>query len=261
MIYKVLFGQGGGGSLSSMALVLGLIASSCQVAHAATDSNNAGGNYYSFKNLEKALNQMDQSSDWKQTYRQIAPSPKTIQGPGGEARYAFSSPSTQDRSFHTFFPWRNSAAGPETAAPDSGYAVSGSAGTTGVATPQSNPFDLSPFGVLHYLWDPTTYTSSSNPVSLVEVRNDLQVAQQQSAMAESAAKRAKYASTPQERQAAAQQARYYAQAAQQAAQRAQAVAQGGSSNPSDVAALASEEADRAVNAARQASSNVRISHW
>lgn len=259
MIDKVLLGL----AIAVCAVTAVAFSLTGQIAAAATDSGTASGNYYSFKNLEKALNQMDRSSNWKQTERQIMPSPKTIQGPNGESRYAFRSPSTQDRSFHTFFPWRNAAAAPAPApsASYSGYAVSGSAGTTGAAAPQNNPFDLSPFGVLHYLWDPTTYTSSSNPVSLVEVRNDLQVAQQQSALAESAAQRSKYASTPQERQEAAQQARYYAQAAKQAAQRAQEVAQSGSSNPADVAALASEEADRAVSAARQANSNLSISHW
>lgn len=50
-------------------------------------------------------------------------------------------------------------------------------------------------------------------------------------------------------------------AARAAAQRAQQVAEGGSSNPSDVANLASEEANRALNAARQASSNASGGGW
>jgi len=241
-------------------LLLGLHGSACEEVSAATQSN--GSPYYSFKNLEKVLNQqVDQPSDWRQEYRQIAPPARTIPGPQGESRYSFKNPNVVDRSFHTFFPWRGSQASPPSDPGYQGYAVSGSAGTSGAATPQSNPFNLSPFGILHYLWDPTTYTSSSNPVSLVEVRSDLQVAQQQSALAESAARRAKYASNPQERQEAAAQAKAYAVAARAAAQRAQEVAQAGSSNPAEVAALATQEADRAVSAARQATTNLNVGSW
>ena len=115
-----------------------------------------------------------------------------------------------------------------------------------------NPFNLSPFGVLHYLWDDTTYVSSANPVTLYQTQNELQTAQQYSNMAQAAASRAKYASNAEERAQAVQQAQYYAGLAKQAAQTAQQVSQSGSLNPSDVAAAAEQQAQQAQNFANQA---------
>lgn len=119
--------------------------------------------------------------------------------------------------------------------------------------PGGNPFNLSPFGILHYLWDDTTYVSSANPVTLYQTQNELQTAQQYSQMAQAAANRAKYAPSPQERAQAAQQAQYYAGIAKQAAQQAQQVSQSGSLNPSDVAAAAAAQAQSAQGFANQAS--------
>lgn len=115
-----------------------------------------------------------------------------------------------------------------------------------------NPFNLSPFGILHYLWDDTTYVSAANPVTLYQTQNELQTAQQYSRMAQAAASRARYAPTPQERSQAAQQSQYYAGLARQAAQQAQQVSQAGSLNPSDVAAAAAQQAQDAQSYATQA---------
>lgn len=115
-----------------------------------------------------------------------------------------------------------------------------------------NPFNLTPFGMLHYLWDDTTYVSAANPVTLYQTQSELQTAQQYSNMAQAAASRAKYARSPQERAEAAQQAQYYAEQAKQAAMQAQQVSQSGSLNPSDVAAAAVEQARAAQGAANQA---------
>ncbi|MBX9685360.1 MAG: hypothetical protein K2X27_01585 [Candidatus Obscuribacterales bacterium] len=115
-----------------------------------------------------------------------------------------------------------------------------------------NPFNLSPFGMLHYLWDDTTYTSSANPVTLYQTQNELQSAQQYSQMAQAAASRAKYARSPEERDQAAQQAQYYAGLAKKAALDAQQVSQAGSLNPADVAQAAVEQANQAQDYARQA---------
>jgi hypothetical protein len=112
----------------------------------------------------------------------------------------------------------------------------------------SNPFNLNPFGILHYLWDDTTYVSQSNPVALYGVQNDLQQVQQFSTMAQSAAKRARYAADAQERQQANAQARYYAQQAQLIARRAQQTAAAGSLDPASVAAMAAQEANNASQA-------------
>lgn len=118
----------------------------------------------------------------------------------------------------------------------------------------SNPFNLSPFGMLHYMWDDTTYTSPTNPVALYQVQNDLQIAKQQSQLAQSAAARAKYATTAAQRQQAAQQAHYYAQQAQIAAQRARNESQAGSLDPAQLANAAGNEAQQAADAANKAAS-------
>jgi hypothetical protein len=115
----------------------------------------------------------------------------------------------------------------------------------------SNPFNLNPFGILHYLWDDTTYVSQSNPVALYGVQNDLQRVQQFSTMAQSAAKRARYAADPQERQQANAQAHYYAQQAQLIASHAQQTAAAGSLDPASVAAMAAQEANNASQAVKR----------
>lgn len=124
-----------------------------------------------------------------------------------------------------------------------------------------NPFNLSPFQMLHYMWDDTTYTSDANPVSLFEVRNSLQVAQQDAQLAQSAATRARFATNPQEKEQAVQQAQYYADQARTAARQANADAQGGSLNPNEVASAAVNEADLAQQAATSATSNASARVW
>jgi len=214
-------------------------------------------------NLDKLMNQYDTPQSWKNVPAQMAPAAQQPAQPQvQEPPWARTPPSmTQFTSALSNSPiWR--AATPANA--HSGMPAQGWAATS--AVPQGiysgqNPFNLSPFGVLHYLWDDTTYTSSSDPVSLTEVRSDLQQAQQYSSMAESAATRAKYATNPQERQEAATQAQQYANMARAAANRANAVAEGGSSNPADVAALAQQVAAQAQAQASQASANAAGTHW
>lgn len=118
--------------------------------------------------------------------------------------------------------------------------------------PGGNPFNLSPFGMLHYMWDDTNYVSDANPVTLYQTQSELQTAQHYSQMAQAAASRAHYARNNQEREEAAQQSRYYASLAKQAARQAQQVAQSGSLNPAEVAQAAVEQANSAANYASQA---------
>lgn len=119
--------------------------------------------------------------------------------------------------------------------------------------PGGNPFNLSPFGMLHYLWDDTNYVSAANPVTLYQTQSELQAAQHYSQLAQAASNRVRYARSPQERDQAAQQAQYYAKMAKQAAQSAQQVSQTGSLDPADVARAAAEQASAAANYANQAS--------
>lgn len=116
----------------------------------------------------------------------------------------------------------------------------------------SNPFNLSPFGMLHYMWDDTTYTSPTNPVALYQVQSDLQIAKQQSQLAQSAAARAKYATDPKARQTAAQQAQYYARQSQLAAERARSESEAGSLDPAQLATSAANDANEAYAAAKKA---------
>lgn len=115
-----------------------------------------------------------------------------------------------------------------------------------------NPFNLSPFGMLHYLWDDTTYVSAANPVTLYQTQNELQTAEHYSQMAQAASSRVRYARNPEEKAEAAQQAQYYANMAKQAAQQAQEVSESGSLNPADVAQAAMQQANAAQQSASQA---------
>jgi hypothetical protein len=207
-------------------------------ALAATDSNDN----YGYRNLEGLLNQADKPSAWKQTFKTLAPY-HHVPEQNSRAYYAFQHPGAQERTFHSFNPW---GAQPASSGAASAYHCAPATGSGEV-----NPFNLSPFEVLHYLWDPTTYTSNSNPVTLTEVRDQLQIAQHYSALAQSAARRAKYACDPESRQTSAREAQAYAQQAQAAADRARELSESGSSNPAEVAALAGQEAQQARRAASQ----------
>ena len=214
-------------------------------------------------NLEKLMNQYDSPQSWKNVPAQMAPAAApTAPAQRPQAPWMRAAPRMAQfaSSLRNSPIWRAAtSANACTGMPAQGWAAS-SAVPEGIYAGQ-NPFNLSPFGVLHYLWDPTTYTSSSDPVSLTEVRSDLQQAQQYSVLAESAAKRAKYATDPQERQSAAAQAQQYANMSRAAADRANAVAEGGSSNPADVAALAQQVAAQAQAQASQASLSAGGTPW
>lgn len=118
--------------------------------------------------------------------------------------------------------------------------------------PGGNPFNLSPFGMLHYLWDDTSYVSEANPVTLYQTQNELQSAEHYSQMAQAASARVRYARNAQEKQEAARQAQYYAKMAKQAAQQAQEVSESGSLNPAEVAQAAAQQASAAEQSASQA---------
>lgn len=118
-----------------------------------------------------------------------------------------------------------------------------------------NPFNLSPFGMLHYMWDDTTYVSASNPLTVTQTRSELMQSQHYAQLADSAAERARYAATAAEKREAAAQAQQYADLARQAAQQAQAYAEGGSANPSEIAALASQQAAQAQATAAKAAAS------
>jgi hypothetical protein len=133
-----------------------------------------------------------------------------------------------------------------------GNAMGGASGGAMAGQPGGNPFNLSPFGMLHYLWDDTTYVSAANPVTLYQTQNELQSAQHYSQMAQAASSRVRYARNPQEREEAARQAQYYANMAKQAAQQAQEVSESGSLNPAEVAQAAMQQAQSAEQSASQA---------
>lgn len=210
-----------------------------------------------YRNLQSELNNIDQPQDWRnvpvqgaqeqmpQQMPQQAPLPPVTPTPQSFApaynsymRPGMPYSSEQIPALRNSSVWRTMS-NPSYAGPMAGQ-------------PGGNPFNLSPFGILHYLWDDTTYVSAANPVTLYQTQNELQTAQQYSQMARSAASRARYAPTPEERAQAAQQASYYAGLAKQAAQQAQAVSQAGSLNPSDVAAAAAQQAQAAQGFANQA---------
>ncbi len=215
-----------------------------------------------YKNLETELNKIDQPKDWQNVPVNTEPSQAgPTENSGWQPQTAPLPPATPTPQ--SFAPTYNSYMRPGMpysreqipalqnssvwrAMTNPAYAgpMAGQAG--------GNPFNLSPFGMLHYLWDDTTYVSSANPVTLYQTQNELQTAQQYSRMAQAAASRARYAPTPQERSQAAQQSQYYAGLARQAAQQAQQVSQAGSLNPSDVAAAAAQQAQAAQTYATQA---------
>jgi hypothetical protein len=170
-------------------------------------------------NLQKLLNQVDTSSAWSRT-------PVAQPSPAQQEQRAINTP------IANFLP--------------TGVGSSG----------QPNPFNLSPFGMLHYMWDDTTYVSSTNPVNQYEVRDDLQIAQQDANLAESAERRAKYASDPVDRKAAAEEAQQYAAQAKAAYQRAQQAGGSGSYDPGSFLGQARDEVDRAQSAADRAQTAV-----
>lgn len=219
-----------------------------------------------YNNLENELNNVDQPKDWRNVpvsgeqaqqdqrdYRQQGWAPQTGPIPPVTPTPQSFAPSYMrpgmPYSSEQIPALQNSTVWRTMANPTYAGAMAGQAG--------GNPFNLSPFGILHYLWDDTTYVSAANPVTLYQTQSELQTAQQYSRMAQSAASRARYAPSPEERAQAAQQAQYYAGLAKQAAQQAQAVSQSGSLNPSDVAAAAAEQAQSAQSYANQASSFAR----
>lgn len=223
----------------------------CLVFHC---SSASAGEY---NKLENELNQVDQPRDWRnvpvegaQTQPNYMPGPPAALPPVSPTPQSFAPAynsymrpgmpysSEQIPALQNSTVWRTMS-NPAYAGP-----MAGQAG--------GNPFNLSPFGILHYLWDDTTYVSAANPVTLYQTQNELQTAQQYSRMAQAAANRARYAPNPQERAQAAQQAQYYAGIAKQAAQQAQQVSQSGSLNPADVAAAAAEQAQSAQTYANQA---------
>ncbi|HEY9867980.1 MAG TPA: hypothetical protein V6D08_02130 [Candidatus Obscuribacterales bacterium] len=233
------------------------MATLCLVSVAAPPANPAADSQTESK-LEKLMDQYDTPGSWQNVPVSGA---QPAQAPAQQQPWSRSMASAAQLGsmLGNSSIWRAATPPPGATMPQQGW-------TASPYVPQGtyagqNPFNLSPFGILHYLWDDTTYVSSSDPVSLTEVRTDLQQAQQYSAMAESAAKRAKYAADPQERQAAAAEAQQYANMAKAAADRANAIAEGSSSNPADVAALAQQVAAQAQAQASRASATASGSPW
>jgi len=216
--------------------------------------------------LEKELNQFDTPQSWKNVpvsdegARPAEPARQpALATPVPEPGFSrsMSSAAQLGNMLKNSPMWRASSRNPASAP---SYQATNQGWAQNAFVPQGwnqgpNPFNLTPFQALHYMWDPTTYTSSSNPLTLTEVRNEMQQAEQYSQLAQSAAARAKYASTPAEKQAAASQAQQYAAMAQQAANQAQQISEGGSSSPAEVAALAQQSAAQAQAMAAQAAAN------
>lgn len=126
---------------------------------------------------------------------------------------------------------------------------------------QPNPFNLSPFGMLHYMWDDRTYVSSTNPIDQYEVRDNLQMAQQEAALAEVASKRARYSSDPEYRRDAAAQAKAYADAARMATSRAYSDMGEGSLDAPGVASMVRDQATRAQDYANRAAAMANGGGW
>jgi hypothetical protein len=234
------------------------MATLCLVSVAALPANPAADAQTEAK-LEKLMDQYDTPGSWQNAPVSGA---QPAQAPPQQQPWSRSMASAAQLGsmLRNSSIWRAATPPPGSSMPAQGWSASPYVpqGTYAGQNPFSN---LSPFGILHYLWDDTTYVSSSDPVSLTEVRTDLQQAQQYSAMAESAAKRAKFSSNPQERQEAAAEAQQYANMAKAAADRANTIAEGSSSNPADVAALAQQVAAQAQAQASRASATASGSPW
>lgn len=199
-----------------------------------------------YSNLNRMLNKVDQNSNWTRgrsnyyTAPPVTPTPQAFSN--SYTQYGMPYANASIAALRNSTLWRNLT----------------HAGNAGMATQSGgNPFNLSPFGMLHYMWDDTNYVSAANPMTLYQTQSELQNAQHYSQMAQAAAARAKYSRNAQEREEAAQKARYYAGLAQQAARQAQEVSQSGSLNPADVAQAALEQANSAQNYASQASNYAR----
>lgn len=201
-----------------------------------------------FANLQKMLNTVDKPQDWRKntpgTERYQAPpatpTPQAFAAPRNSyMRPGMPYSSESIKALQNSAVWRYMGNHANYAGPMAGQ-------------PGGNPFNLSPFGMLHYMWDDTNYVSDANPVTLYQTQNELQTAQRYSQMAQAASARARYARNPQERAEAAQQAQYYANQARQAAQQAQEVSQSGSLNPAEVAQAALQQANAAQSFASQA---------
>lgn len=208
-----------------------------------------------YANLQKILNKVDQPQDWTHSNsnsfqpRQVG----NYQAPPVTPTPQAFSPPSRNSYVRPGMPYSTAAIKAFQNSPVWKYMSHASSAGPMAGQPGGNPFNLSPFGMLHYMWDDTTYVSDANPVTLYQTQNELQTAQQDSQMAQAASSRARYARNPQEREEAAQQARYYAGLAKQAAQQAQQVSESGSLNPAEVAQAAAAQANAAQNYATQAS--------
>ena len=196
-----------------------------------------------YSNLQKMLNHVDQKSNWTRGRSNYYTAPPVTPTPQAFAhsytQYGMPYANSSIAALRNSTLWRN---------------LTHSQPAGGMATQAGgNPFNLSPFGMLHYMWDDTNYVSNANPMTLYQTQSDLQNAQHYSQMAQAAAARARYARNTQEREEAAQKSRYYAGLAQQAARQAQEVSQAGSLNPAEVAQAALEQANSASSYANQAS--------
>lgn len=191
-----------------------------------------------FNNLQKILNKADQPQNW--TAPPATPTPQAfapLQNNYMRQGMPYSSESINALKHSAI--WR--------------YMKNPAYAGAPAGQPGGNPFNLSPFGMLHYMWDDTNYVSDANPVTLYQTQNELQTAEQYSQMAQAAASRARYARNPEEREEAARQSQYYAGLAKQAAHEAKEVSQSGSLNPAEVAQAAVEQAKAAQASANQAS--------
>lgn len=207
-----------------------------------------------YAKLEKVLDKVDQPQDWpampNQQYARPGQAPPATPTPQAFSPFASSYMQRgMPYSSESIAALKNSAVWKYMTKPGAAGAMAGQAG--------GNPFNLSPFGMLHYMWDDTNYVSDANPVTLYQTQSELQTAQRYSQLAQAASSRGRYARNPQEREAAAQQARYYAGLAKQAAQQAQQVSQAGSLNPAEVAQAAVQQANAAQSYASQASNYAR----
>ena len=214
-----------------------------------------------YSNLNNIMNQVDKPQDWSHanpgtSYYQAPPTTPTPQAFARPTYNSYARPAYNGPAYNSYMrpgmPYSSASISALQHSPIWKYMAKPAYAGPMAGQPGGNPFNLSPFGMLHYMWDDTNYVSDANPVTLYQTQSELQSAQQFSQMAQAASTRARYARNPQERAEAAQQAQYYANQAKMAAQQAQQVSESGSLNPAEVAQAAVQQAQSAQNFASQA---------
>ncbi|MBI4532867.1 MAG: hypothetical protein HY711_02880 [Candidatus Melainabacteria bacterium] len=126
---------------------------------------------------------------------------------------------------------------------------------------QQNPFKLSRQEILRIMLGGSNNAMTKNPNAVYGARDNLQLASDAAAQAESACSRAYYAGNRDEALSAAAEAQNQANVARAAADRATQAASDGSSEAKDAASAAHSESSRAQAAADRAAAHAHGATW